>query len=184
MKGYDKKIGRLQQLKSEMAADRTHYDRRLIVDQREYPAWKGSYGPIGSVKRNGCGSIALHNLMCLCGIRGDYGRLLLRMNREWRSAMLLGGCMGTNPCYIFRYLKSTGSLNTKFYFVMNERTAERIDRSHRAYLNLYLHRGGAHYTVSRFHENGFEIYNDVQATDYQDYFRRSGALFMFVVGID
>lgn len=159
-------------------------ERKLIQSQSVFSAVPGSFGPLGSVRANGCGAIALYNILRLLGCPAEFGSLLKNMRAHWIRSTLLGGILGSNPFYLLGMLRRKEELELTFYVVRNRSAAEQIAVCHDAYLNLYLYRWGAHYTAAAYQERGLLVCNDPSAADYGDYFERVKTRFMVVVGID
>ena len=175
---------RLAKLENLIGGDPKLYGKGWIKEQYKYSDQRGTFGIFGNVKDNGCGSIALHNVLRILGYANDYGELLMEMNRIWDMAMVFGGILGSNPIYIVKYLMQYADLDFTFYSYSNPDEADIISEDHTAYLNLYFYKVGAHYTASRFSAGNLQIYNDSPSKDYKTYFEKSGSEFMLVVGID
>ncbi len=159
-------------------------EQKLIRSQSVFSAVPGSFGPLGNVRANGCGAIALYNVLRLLGYTVEYGELLREMRMHWPRATLLGGILGSNPFYLLGLLRRKKGLALTFYGVRNRADAGRVAKCHDVYLNLYLYRWGAHYTAAVYRKQGLFVCNDPSTVDYGAYFEQVKARFMVVVGID
>ncbi len=166
---------------------------KLIQCQQNLPHSRGSFGPLGNVAANGCGSIALYNTLLLLGQHVTYEAVLKQMNRKWWKSTLIGGLLGSNPLYVRReILRRRGVCCRCFVYIgifkrNLERQRERFRRMGNEYdvfLNLYLHRHGAHYSVAEYQNGVFHVYNDsCSSADHEMYYRDVKALGMIVMGI-
>ncbi len=160
---------------------------KLIREQNSCPGKRGTFGPLGSVRKNGCGAIALYNLLQLLGYQEDYGSILADVNRHWLKATVLGGLLGMNPWFLLHYLSNKAdkaAFHFTTYRLWNAHSALKIQEHHMAYLNLYFYRYGGHYATSAFYDGRLEIYNDGSSQGYKEYFQSEKAVYMVVVGID
>lgn len=156
----------------------------LIINQWDYPVKRGSFGVLGSIRKNGCGSIALHNLLRLLGFESRYWAVLEYFRVHCLSSTVCFGLLGSNPFFIWNYLKKLEKLKFKIYKIRNEKQAEEIPKDHAVYLNMYFYKFGSHYTASVFHDGKMLILNDRSAESYGDYFKKIHAFYMITLGID
>ena len=80
-------------------------EKIFIERQKTYTKQCGTFGPTGSISGNGCGAIALYNVLTYFGYRTGFMSIVSRFNRFWLLATSLGGCMGTNLLYLYYELK-------------------------------------------------------------------------------
>ena len=141
---------------------------------------RGSFGPLGNLLDNSCGAIALFHILQLSGETVTFREVVQSMQKRWWATTLLGGLCGTNPFYLYRELKRRG-FHMTCYRVMGE--SPQIGQ-HSLYLNFYLHRKGAHYSVSRYEAGRLRTWNDPDSPDHAAYRRQVGALLMLTIGLD
>lgn len=79
-----------------------------IENQKKYSNIKGSFGPWGNLADNGCGGIALYNVLRYYNQRVDFNELVRRINKSWIFSVGMLGLLGTNPLYILYDLKKNG----------------------------------------------------------------------------
>ena len=76
-----------------------------IERQKKYTKRRGSYGPTGSISANGCGAVAVYNVLVHFGIPIDFMTIVRRFHLQWPVATSFGGCMGTLVTHIIWELK-------------------------------------------------------------------------------
>ncbi len=94
-------------------------EKELIRDQAVYASETGTFGPLGSIRKNGCGSIALYNVLQLLGYPAIYQEILNEMKRHWIRATILGGILGSKPLYLLGFLRRKKDLSFTFYQIRN-----------------------------------------------------------------
>lgn len=82
--------------------------RKYIENQKRYASRTGSYGPFGSIAGNGCGAVAVYNILRHFGIPADFKELVDTANRRWLWSQPAFGLMGTNPLYLAELLRRYG----------------------------------------------------------------------------
>jgi hypothetical protein len=172
----------------------------LILNQKQLTHLRGSYGPWGNMADNGCGTVALYNLMQLLDVPVSYEKLHSHVQKHWLRATLAGGLLGSNPFYLFSQLRRLTDARLKFHIYLGGktpgwmpadlRTAVPAGEAHlslpirRLFLNLYLYRFGAHYSVTEYKDGVWQIYNDTTSqSTYPAYYRSIKACGMLVVEI-
>jgi hypothetical protein len=157
--------------------------QKMILDQRQLSNRRGSYGPLGNAAANGCGTVALYNLLQLLGQPVAYERLERQLCRHWLSATLAGGLLGSNPLYIFLLLRRLTGVRLRFHLYCGGTHPRWMEQEH-LFLNLYIYRIGAHYSVCEYNAGTLRIYNDpVSAQSYPEYYHRVKAHGMLVAEI-
>lgn len=160
-----------------------------------YPALRGSFGPYGNLRENGCGAFAAHNVLTLLGCGTEFSAVADAFNRNWFRSTVFFGKLGANPFYVNRLIKN-GSIKTARYFIVSPKAARKVGR-HEAYLALYFWKGrcgrrrhiicGAHYqALSALPDGRLEAFNDPHGVyaDWAAFYKASDAAFMFVFGYD
>ena len=126
----------------------TEREKIYIERQKNYTKQCGTFGPSGSISANGCGAIALYNILIHFGFRTEFMAIVNRFNRLWLAATSFGGCMGTNILYLYHELKRAHLSVKPVFFVGNSMKAIHLD-NHSALLFLYFWRKkkrlGGHY---------------------------------------
>ena len=80
-------------------------DKIYIERQKNYTRQRGTFGPTGSISANGCGAIAVYNVLTFFGMNVDFMSIVKRFNRQWLFATSVGGCMGSYIFYLAYMLK-------------------------------------------------------------------------------
>ena len=123
-------------------------EKIYIERQKNYTKQIGTFGPTGSISANGCGSIALYNILIHFGKHPDFISIVKRFNRLWFLATSFGGCMGTNILYLYHELKHAGFRVKPVFFIGKQSRSLHLDE-HSALLFLYFWRKkkrlGGHY---------------------------------------
>ena len=83
----------------------TGKEKIYIERQKNYTSHRGSFGPTGSISANGCGAIALYNVLMYFGIRAEFMTIVKRFSRLWPLALSWGGCMGSYITHLYYELK-------------------------------------------------------------------------------
>ena len=136
-----------------LAANRALPCRGLIFDQNAAPVKDMRFGRFCS-GYNGCGWIAVHNLLQLTGRGKDPAEVAADLERH-RGAVL-GGLFGIWPGAVARALKREG------YAVTVCRRVKRFDEAvpeGGVFILWYAHRRGMHYVAGRREKEGFVGYN-------------------------
>lgn len=157
----------------------------LIHDQHTLTRSRGTYGPLGNVAANGCGSIALYNLYQLLGYPITCEALLEDIRRKWFLRTLVAGALGTSPWYVIARLKKLPGIRLRYYWYRGRaRQEQRIGR-HSFFLYLYGYWLGAHYVAVDARGPSLIIYNDTcHSGTLSGYYQEVHALGMLVIGID
>lgn len=166
---------------------------QFICCQEQFSRRRGTFGPLGNAASNGCGFIALYNVRCFLGCWVPAPELLNQINREWWKSTLAGGLLGCNPLYLWKQVSRLPGVRCRILVCAGSsksrkarwrRKLQDVDRSCDGFLNLYLHRRGAHYTAAEYRNDGFHIYNDwCRSADHEAYYQEAGALGMIVLCI-
>lgn len=80
-------------------------EKIYIERQRNYTKQRGSFGPLGNISANGCGAVALYNVLMYFGIRSEFMSIVNRFNRRWLFSTGAAGVLGTTIYYLFYELK-------------------------------------------------------------------------------
>ena len=102
-----------------------------IESQKNYTKQRGTFGPFGSISGNGCGAVALYNMLTYFGIKTEFKTIVNRFNRLLPIATSFGGFLGTSIFHLYRELKKFGfkvypvifTRETMKTFHLNENTA-------------------------------------------------------------
>lgn len=156
-------------------------------DQTKISGRRGTYGPLGNIAANGCGSLAVHNILEYFGMAGTYGDVVRRFNRSWFRSTLCGGILGTNPWFAVRYLKKMG-LHTTVHFIYGRKAYRCEPENRQAFLTVYLWKqhwkiGGHYQALVRLRSGRLESFNspDRIYDDVQEFYKESGAVAMILV---
>jgi hypothetical protein len=132
---------------------------------------------------NGCGTVALYNLLQLLDIPVSCEKLRCHVQNHWLCATLAGGLLGSNPFYLFSRLRRLAGVRLRFHIYLGGKTPGWMEQG-RLFLNLYLYRFGAHYSVTEYKDGAWQIYNDITSkSTYPDYYRSVKACGMLVAEI-
>ena len=101
---------------------------------------------------NGCGWVAIYNIMALCGREVTYQEIIKYLERN--GGLILFGLFGTNPFAVCRYFKMKGMQTEKFIF-----PKELDDKIKTLAILYYFHSKGGHYIAIRRTEKNFVAYN-------------------------
>ena len=119
-----------------------------IERQRTFSKQLGTFGPLGSISANGCGAIAVYNILEHFGMHEDFMRVIRRFERFWPIALPFGGFLGTNIFYLYYLLCRYGLSVRPLFFIGSWKRHFRLD-SDEAILFFYGWRKGrqmgAHY---------------------------------------
>ena len=85
-----------------------------IERQKNYTKQRGTFGPFGSISANGCGAIAIYNVLIHFGMKTDFMTIVNRFNRQWLMSTSIGGMMGSYIFYLHYLLKQYPN----FYWVL------------------------------------------------------------------
>jgi hypothetical protein len=174
--------------------------RNLILNQKQLTHLRGSCGPWGNMADNGCGVVALYNLLQLLDIPVSYEKLRSHVQKHWLRATLVGGLLGSNPFYLFFELRRLTGARLKFHIYLGGKTpgwmptvAQKItppqpipqpSSDRHLFLNLYLYRFGAHYSVTEYRDGVWKIYNDTTSqSTYPAYYHIVKACGMLVAEV-
>lgn len=92
-----------------------------IERQRTFSKLRGTFGPLGSISANGCGAIAVYNILEHFGLHEDFMKVISRFERLWPLAMPFGGFLGTNIFYLYYVLKKYGFYIRPIFFLGRKR---------------------------------------------------------------
>ncbi len=158
---------------------------KFIHDQHQLTGVRGTYGPLGNVAANGCGSVALYNLYQLLGCPVAYEELLEEIGRGWFFRTMLAGLWGTSPWYVIRRLGKLKDVRLRYYWYRGRQRQEQKIGCHSFFLYLYIYPFGAHYTVGDARGSRLVVYNDTcRSGCLSGYYREVRALGMLVIGIE
>lgn len=128
----------------------------FIERQRTFTKQRGSFGPLGNISDNGCGVIALYNVLEYFGIRVDFMKIAGRFSRRWLVALPFGGFMGTSIFYLFYELVKYGFQVRPVVFTEN--MIRNMSAEGTSFIMLYLWRKkfrfGGHFQAGFVGENG------------------------------
>lgn len=148
-----------------------------IERQRTFSRQRGTFGPLGSISSNGCGAIAIYNILEYFGMHEDFMRVIGRFERLWPLAMPFGGFLGTNIFYLYYMLRKYGfHIRPVFYFT--NRSRKMCLEEGTAMLFFYGWRRrfsmGAHYQAGFGESDGRIVLHNSKAVyaDMQDLIRK------------
>ena len=101
-------------------------EKIYIERQKNYTKQRGTFGPTGSISANGCGAIAVYNVLIHFEVKADFMDIVERFNRQWLFSTSFGGFMGS---YIF-YLA--------YKIVANETSSPLPNFSPKSFINLSI----------------------------------------------
>lgn len=131
------------------------YQGDIINDQHLFEAYK--YG-FGNVSKNGCGSIAIYNVLKLNGKDANLPDIIKKMQIMGLPAW---GLLGTSPYKVVWGLRSYG-YNVKYSFKTKD--FEKIASEHDFSIYCYIHFNYGHYMVLTPNDDQtFTMYNPYQA---------------------
>lgn len=200
--GWDRQV-----LDEEMKQNPELYGPGLKHDQTLMSHRRGTFGPLGNLADNGCGVLAVHNLLTMLGIPESCEVLFRRFNRSWLVSTLLGGLLGTNLLYVLFLLKKLGCRYCGFYMRLGSgkkdreasqaaQQAEERTRAcgARAYLAVYGWSDGRGHVGAHFQaledvagESGaFAAYNTPNGVyhSFLEFQRAAGAWALIIIGYD
>ena len=132
-------------------------DKIYIERQKNYTKQRGTFGPTGSISANGCGAIAVYNILIHFGIKVDFMDIVKRFNRQWLFATSVGGCMGSYIFYLHYLLKQYHFRVRPVIFTSQTMKNFHLDEKS-AFILLYGWRKkrklGAHYQAGFGHADG------------------------------
>lgn len=141
-----------------------------IERQRTFSKQRGTFGPIGNISANGCGAIAVYNILAYFGMHEDFMKVIRRFERVWPLALPFGGVLGTNIFYLFFLLKKYHFVVKPVFFCGRRNKAFLSDRDS-AILFFYGWRKkwqmGAHYQAGFFEPDGSVVLHNSRAV-YSD----------------
>jgi len=128
-----------------------------IERQKNYTKQIGTYGPLGSISANGCGAIALYNVLIYFGIKTDFMTIVNRFNRLWLIATSCGGILGTSIIHLYRELRQFNFIVYPIFFT--RKTIETFHLDHRSaliFLYFWKKKGklGGHYQAGFGNSDG------------------------------
>lgn len=153
----------------------------IINWQADFSSEIGSYGPEGSIRQNGCGAIAIHNVNILMGGTSDFYQIVSDICASYQKSTILNGKLGTDPLYIVDYFTSKGDTVTLY-----DIRRDAVPTTHDAYIALFLYHDkgdgfGAHYTAGMYVEEkkSFRFFNlnrenrnnAILINDFLEYFK-------------
>ena len=158
------------------------WDSTMINNQEDYSGLPGSFGIFGSIKNNGCGFIAIHNLNQILGDRSRFSDEYYELYGQSFETTLAGGLLGMNPKTVRAYYESKG-YHVALYSI--QETSEKHD----GYIMLYAYtKPGAHYIAIEYDTQigKYIPYNDTstEPVDNLDDLLSDNAFFACVWAID
>ena len=132
-------------------------EKIYIERQKNYTKQRGTFGSTGNISANGCGAIAVYNVLIHFGLKADFMDIVERFNRQWLFSTSFGGFMGSYIFYLAYILKQYRLQVRPILF-----TPKAIDTFHldnrSAFILLYGWRKkqklGAHYQAGFSHADG------------------------------
>ena len=58
-------------------------EKIYIERQKNYTKQRGTFGSTGNISANGCGAIAVYNVLIHFGLKADFMDIVERFNRQW-----------------------------------------------------------------------------------------------------
>lgn len=134
-----------------------------IERQRIYSDRLGTFGPLGSISANGCGAVAIYNILEHFGKHEDFMNVIRRFERTWLLSMPFGGFLGTNIFYLYYCLRKYGfNVRPVFFFGCLKHRISLDDRSSLLVFYGWMKRRkfGAHYQAGFVDTKGrFVLHN-------------------------
>jgi len=148
------KIEYLDKVKSSSKKEAT-WGTEIIHKQSEYSSASGSFGKFGSLSKNGCGFIALHNANQILGNRTKFSDLYLGLQQNPSTKTNFFGWLGMNPKIVSEFYEQQGAT------VSHYKDLASVPKTHDAYIALFFHSSGAHYVAAVYDETAhqFMVYN-------------------------
>lgn len=160
------------------------YGKNIIRNQNIYKKKKGTYGLLGNIPENGCGSVAYHNILCIMGKAIPYEETLKYIRSHWLTTTFLGGVGGTHIFCVLKMLRNQG-LRTKLFV-----RKKSVPDNFKAYLIFYRYKDlfHGHFQAGQFldinGERKLVVYNGYSTTDdFVSFARRRKAYVTLVWGI-
>ena len=145
----------------------TGKEKIYIERQKNYTKQMGSFGPTGSISANGCGAIALYNVLMYFGIRAEFMTIVKRFSRLWPLALSCGGCMGTYITHLHYELRRYKFSVHPVFFTKRVVKNFHLDE-HSAFVFLYgwkkKRKIGAHYQAGFGNPDGTITLHNPKAT--------------------
>jgi len=144
----------LEKAVSDSKSDAT-WGTKMINNQNSYSQKAGTFGPFGSIAKNGCGAIAINNANQALGFNTEFGDLVHNLNQRPDLTTNLFGIAGMNPLVIGDYYRQNGAEVTLYTNPAD------VPTDHDAYIALYFHSKGGHYVAARYDQfaHEYEVYN-------------------------
>lgn len=143
----------LDKVKAESTKDAT-WGTEIINNQSDYSDSAGTFGALGSIAKNGCGIIAMHNVNQILGLNIAFDDFYYALRKYDFLSTNLGGTLGMNPDVVtlYNYLGAN---------VTHYETPFNVSKDHDAYIALYFRLFGAHYIAAEYNESTgkYEVYN-------------------------
>ena len=109
-----------------------------ISNQWDYEDYNYGFGNVGA---NGCGAVAIYNLLVLEGKNPNFASIIRSMDIY---GTIFFGCLGTNPLGVFIYLKSCGyNVNISF----NQSDFYNLSKQSKYSILSYWSLKGGHYQL-------------------------------------
>ncbi len=160
------------------------YGTKLIKNQHDYVEEAGTYGILGSIPANACGSVAYHNILCMMNRPVKYSETLSYIRRKWLFYTFMGGLGGTDVFSVYRMLRKQG-LTLKLYI-----NKKKIPKNYDAYLIFFRFKNffHGHFTAARYEiingKKRLVTYNNyVISDDFNSYRKNRKAWLMLVWGV-
>ena len=138
-----------------------------IERQKNYTKQRGTFGPLGSISANGCGAIAIYNVLIHFGMKIDFMTIVNRFNRQWLMSTSIGGMMGSYIFYLHYLLKQYRFQVHPIFFVGKNRKDLHLDEKS-AIIFLYFWKKkkklGAHYQAGFGNADGTITLHNPNAT--------------------
>jgi len=141
------------------------WDASIINDQNIYSDLPGTFGSYGTLKKNGCGYIAIHNVKQIMGDHTKFIDTYFELNSLSDSTRNLCGILGMNTSMISEYLGQQG------YRVTAYSDYDNVPLNHDAYIVAYIYFWGAHYIAAQYDPSTKKLiaYNDDGRQEYSTF---------------
>lgn len=124
-------------------------EKKIYIErQKNYTKQRGTFGPLGSISANGCGAIAVYNVLMHFGMRTDFMSIVNRFNKNWLVSTSFGGFLGSYIFYLHYILRQYHFHVHPIFFTRKTMESFHLDENS-AFILLYgwkkKRKLGAHY---------------------------------------
>lgn len=169
-------------------------NKNYITDQNSYEKVSGTFGLLGSIPDNSCGSVAMYNVMhflnhtitfeeILIDIINDSVDLLVNQDNTKDYPTLLDGIAGLNPAYLKAYLERKNYTVESVPELYKAYTGLSKMKVYDSYIALYSWQNpatkelGAHYEALNPMTGGLQGYNtNLYYPDIEQYYKRKTSI--------